>query len=114
MVVDVGGAVGAVVAVDGVAWGKVSWGCFLSSSFCVDGFRFWVFGRSGEKEGGSGLEGGEGECLGTRVTGVGVCFCGALCDLEVALVGYLVESELAAAEELAGVAVAEKREVSSS
>lgn len=72
------------------------------------------FGWSGEKEGGEGLGGAEGECLGTGVTGVGVCFCGALCDLEVALVGHLIESELAAAEELAGVAVAEKREVSSS
>ena len=75
---------------------------------------FGILGGAEKRRDGRGLGGGEGECLGTRVTGVGVCFCGALCDLEVALVGHLIESELAAAEELAGVAVAEKREVSSS
>lgn len=113
MVVDVGGAVGAVVAVDGVAWGVELVGrIFFLRVFVRIGFG--IFGGSGEKEGGSGSWRGEGECLGTRVTGVGVCFCGTLCDLEVALVGHLIESELAATEELAGVAVAAKREVSSS
>lgn len=41
-----------------------------------------------------------------RVTVVGVGFCGTFCDFEIAFVGHLVEGALAAAEELAGVAVA--------
>lgn len=39
---------------------------------------------------------------------VSVGFCGTLCDFEIAFVGYLVEGGFAAAEELAGVAVAER------
>ena len=42
----------------------------------------------------------------TRVTLVGISLDFALCDFQVALVGYLVEGVLAAAEDLAGVAVA--------
>ena len=48
----------------------------------------------------------EGRGLGTGVAVVGVGLGGALCDLEVAFVGHLVEGGFAAAEELAGVAVA--------
>lgn len=44
----------------------------------------------------------------TRVTVVGVSLGGALCDLQVALVGHLVEGGFGAREELAGVAVAEE------
>lgn len=42
---------------------------------------------------------------GVAFVGVDVCF--ALCDLEVGLRGYLVESEFAAGEDFAGIAVAE-------
>ena len=51
-------------------------------------------------------EGERGKCRRTRVAVIGICFGGALCDFEVAFAGHLVEGGLAAAEELAGVAVA--------
>lgn len=44
----------------------------------------------------------------TRVAVVGIGFGGAFCDLEVALVGHLVESGFGAGEELAGVTMAEE------
>lgn len=56
----------------------------------------WVRGRRG-REGGTGI----------AFVGVDVCF--ALCDLEVRLRGYLVESVFAAGEDFAGVAVAGNR-----
>lgn len=48
-------------------------------------------------------KGGKGR---TGVAVVGVGLGGALCDFEIAFVGHLVEGVLAAAEELAGVAMA--------
>ncbi len=52
--------------------------------------------------------------VGIREGGTGVAFvsvdvCFSLCDLEVRLWGYLVESILAAGEDFAGIAVAVKR-----
>ena len=62
--------------------------------------------RKGKKRGGGCLGEGRERYGGTRVTVVGVGFCGTFCDFEIAFVGHLVEGALAAAEELAGVAVA--------
>lgn len=77
-----GSAVGTVVAVSGVACERVS-------------LRVCECGK--QREGGTGV----------AFVGVDVCF--ALCDLEVGLRGYLVESEFAAGEDFAGIAVAGKR-----
>ena len=46
-------------------------------------------------------------CQRTRVTVISIHFRISLCDFEVAFVGHLVKSRLAAAKELAGIAVAE-------
>lgn len=73
------GAVGTVVAVDGVAWRSVS---------------LEVCGWGKESEGRTGV----------AFVAVDVCF--ALCDLEVRFRGYLVESVFATGEDFAGVAVA--------
>ena len=79
VMVRVGSAVGTVVAVNGVAWKDVSLG------ICGEGK-----GREGR--------------TGVAFVGVDVCF--ALCDLEVRLRGYLVESVFTAGEDFAGIAVA--------
>ena len=52
---------------------------------------------------------GKGEERGTGVAFVGVDICFALCDLEVGLRGYLVESIFAAGKDFAGIAVAGHR-----
>ena len=82
MMVCVGSAVGTVVAVDGVALKRVS-------------LRVCEWGR--QREGGTGV----------AFVGVDVCF--ALCDLEVRLRDYLVESVFTTGEDFAGIAVAGKR-----
>lgn len=54
-----------------------------------------------------GEEGRGGEKF-TGIAGVGVCFCLALCEFEIVFGGDCVEGGFAAAEELAGGAVAGK------
>lgn len=97
VVVDVGRAVGAVVAVDGVA-------CVCSASV----FRLSTYPGDVMK-GEGGKKDGCGENKLTRIALVGVALqcAAALCDLEVVLGDYLVQGVCAAGQDFASVAVAQ-------
>ena len=98
MVIGMGGARFAKVAMDGVScWGG------------QEGGEGWV--RDGGREDGD-KRGGRGWRIFTGIALVGIHFGGTLCEVDVGFLAYLVHGVFAAADDFAGVAVASRGRIS--